>query len=453
MKVAYIILSCEAYLPTRGKAQRDTWLRSVDAYWFLSAKENRDERVLGWDTGDTYDHCVDKYEAFFRTTDIDADWIVFVDDDTFVYPQRLEAYLEQHDPTALYYIGRRLSDSPKDAMSGGAGFVLSRSAYTQVCTLLRTQTLPRISSYSDQMMCHWLKHLEYVHVVTDDRFHWTNATSLEEQDTAFTFHYVCPAQMQSYFNERRMDISILIPTMTPRRALFEQVLAEIRKQASECWRLRTEILWESDNGELTLGQKRNVLMDRCVGKYHCFIDDDDVLAPDYLKSFVPMITSGIDYDCASFVGAYYKGGTFTWPYAGGVPNEGTFLKLFHHSLYYTEWSETPERYIRTISPMNLIKTDIVRQVRYKDIRNTEDHEFSKRLMASGLLKTEFAINPNHPIYHYIDGVKQDRIQWRYSWETPDRLKLWKQPTYDFHSQFRTTPPPQAPLQFLRFSRV
>lgn len=212
-----------------------------------------------------------------------------------------------------------------------------------------------------------------------------------------------------------MDISILIPTMKHREPLFAQVLAEIKKQATQCPQIRTEILWESDNGEMTLGQKRNVLMDRCSGKYHCFIDDDDVLAPDYLKTFVPMIASGIDYDCASFVGAHYRVGQFT--------------KLFHHSMTYSEWAETPERYIRTISPMNLIKTDIVRQVRYKDIRNTEDHEFSKRLMASGLLKTEYEINPNHPIYHYIDGVKADREKWKYEWQG-EYIRLYKPVEFD-----------------------
>lgn len=235
-----------------------------------------------------------------------------------------------------------------------------------------------------------------------------------------------------------MDISILIPTMKPRERLFRQVLAEIQKQAAECPHIRTEILWESDNGELTLGQKRNVLMDRCSGKYHCFIDDDDVLARDYLKTFVPMITSGIDYDCASFVGAHY--------------HMGTFNKLFHHSLKYPEWAETADRYIRTISPMNLIKTDIVRQVRYKDIRNTEDHEFSKRLMASGLLHTEYEINPNYPIYHYVDGVKGDREKWKYEW-VGDRIRLYKEveissfqfPAYAAYSA-------NAPLSFLPFSR-
>lgn len=198
-----------------------------------------------------------------------------------------------------------------------------------------------------------------------------------------------------------MDLSILIPTMKPRERLFRQVLAEVQRQIRETPEIRIEVLWESDNGELTLGQKRNVLMDRCTGRYHCFIDDDDVIARDFIKTFVPMIKSGIDYDCASFVGAHYMGGKFN--------------KLFHHSLEYSTWDERPDRFIRSVSPMNMIKTDIVRQVRYKDIRNTEDSEFSFRLRDSGLLKTEFKIDPNRPIYHYIDGVKQDREEWKYVW--------------------------------------
>ena len=207
-----------------------------------------------------------------------------------------------------------------------------------------------------------------------------------------------------------MDISILIPTLRPRQHLFEEVLAEVKKQIRENPDIKVEVLWESDNGELTLGQKRNVLMDRCSGKYHCFIDDDDVLAPYFLKTFVPMIHGSEDYDCASFVGAHYI--------------RGKFNKLFHHSLEYPEWYELNDRFIRTVSPMNLIRTSIVRQVRYADIRNTEDHEFSKRLMASGLLKTEFKINPDRPIYHYVDGVKEDRHEWKHSWNG-DTLILYK----------------------------
>jgi hypothetical protein len=136
-----------------------------------------------------------------------------------------------------------------------------------------------------------------------------------------------------------------------------------------------------------------------------------VIAPYFVKTFVPMIQSEIDYDCASFLGVHY---------IGGIQN-----KMFYHSLDVPEWHETPERYYRSTSPMNMIKTSIVKQVRYADIRNTEDHEFSKRLMSSGLLRTEFKI-PDRPIYHYVDGVKADRERWNYTWNG-DSLSFYRQP--------------------------
>jgi hypothetical protein len=229
-----------------------------------------------------------------------------------------------------------------------------------------------------------------------------------------------------------MDISILIPTLTSRRPLFDLVLQEVRRQIAEVPEIRVEVLWEEDERELTLGAKRNLLMDRCTGTYHCFIDDDDILAPYFLKSFVPMIQSGIDYDCASFVGAHYERGVFT--------------KLFNHSLFFTEWFETEERYFRSPSPMNMLKTSIVRQVRYKDIRDTEDHEFSIRLVGTGLLKTEFAVDPNRPLYHYVDGVKEDREKWTYTWDG-DYIRLYR-------IRDPTVPPPNPvrPLAFLKLSR-
>lgn len=195
-----------------------------------------------------------------------------------------------------------------------------------------------------------------------------------------------------------MDFSILIPTMNARRGLFLQVLREINRQIKEIKTAKIEVLYESDNGEMTLGAKRNVLISRAKGKYCCFVDDDDVVSPVFLKSFLPMLND--DYDCASLLGAHYV--------------KGEFNKLFYHSMDIPEWSETETRYLRSVSPLNMIKTDICRIVQYADIRNTEDHEFSIRLMQSGLLKKEFK-SPDIPLYHYVDGVKEDREIWRHRW--------------------------------------
>ena len=208
-----------------------------------------------------------------------------------------------------------------------------------------------------------------------------------------------------------MHFSILIATMYPREGMFREVLKEVQRQISELpSHVKAEVLWEVDNGELTLGAKRNILVDRANGKYHCFVDDDDIISPNYLRTFIPMIE--YDYDCASFLGAYY--------------NKGKFEKLFFHSLDIKEWNENDDMFLRCISPMNMIRTDIVRQLRYKDIRNTEDHEFSIRLMQSGLLHKEYKI-PFTPIYHYLDRIKEDRHEWGYTWadDSKTRLSLFK----------------------------
>jgi len=195
-----------------------------------------------------------------------------------------------------------------------------------------------------------------------------------------------------------MDFSILIPTLHSRKNLFDKLLSEVQRQINEIKTAKIEVLYEVDNRELTLGAKRNLLISRAFGKYCCFVDDDDVISPNYLKTFLPMLEE--DYDCASIVGAYY--------------HKGNFIKLFYHSLDVKEWYETYDRYWRSPSPLNMIKTEICKKVQYADIRDTEDHEFSKRLITSGLLQKEYKI-PFQPIYHYVDGIKDDREKWVHSW--------------------------------------
>lgn len=210
-----------------------------------------------------------------------------------------------------------------------------------------------------------------------------------------------------------MDFSILIPTMKSRERLFLQVLTEVQRQISEIKIAKIEVLYESDSGELTLGAKRNLLISRASGKYCCFIDDDDIISPTFIKTFLPMLND--DYDCSSFVGAYY--------------HNGKYIKDFYHSIDIKDWYETEDRFWRSPTPLNMIKTDICRKVQYADIRNTEDYEFSKRLIESDLLKKEYKI-PIIPIYHYVDGVKDTREQWKYRW-IGKYIELYTQVSNDF----------------------
>lgn len=197
-----------------------------------------------------------------------------------------------------------------------------------------------------------------------------------------------------------MDFSILIPTMYSRASVFEKIYKEIHRQITELTNVKIEVLYEIDNGEMTIGKKRNLLVSRANSKYLCFIDDDDIISPVFLKTFLPMLED--DYDCASFVGAYY--------------NNGKFMKLFYHSIDNKKWYESNNCYLRPPSHLNMIKTEIVKQVSYKNIRYREDYEFSMSIIESQLVKKEYKI-PFIPIYHYVDGIKDNRDKWNYIWNS------------------------------------
>jgi len=55
-----------------------------------------------------------------------------------------------------------------------------------------------------------------------------------------------------------------------------------------------EFLYELDNGERTSGQKRQILMERALGEYVCFVDDDDDVYQSYIDRIFEGIEKGVD---------------------------------------------------------------------------------------------------------------------------------------------------------------
>jgi hypothetical protein len=192
MKICYVILTCELYLETRCKWVRDTWLKSIaphDEYVFLSAMPRPESHVVGWNTPDTYEGCAEKYTSFLKHAEIAADWYVFVDDDTFVFPTRLRTFLASLDSSTYNYAGKLL-DGPIPTMSGGAGFALSRSLFSHFQTYVRTHRFVPSTHYSDVTIG------ELVQRTPGTLYTWNRAFNshphFKEGDvrTAITFHYV-----------------------------------------------------------------------------------------------------------------------------------------------------------------------------------------------------------------------------------------------------------------------
>jgi hypothetical protein len=207
-----------------------------------------------------------------------------------------------------------------------------------------------------------------------------------------------------YLKEFSYDISILIPTMKKRRFCRNLLIKNIEEQIKKT-KLKVELVVFEEQ-KLTIGRKREQMIHECNGKYCAFIDDDDIISQNYLKSFEPMFEEGYNYDCSSLWGSYYSN------------NE--FMKTMHHSIQYSSWKEDEKTYYRNPNHLNLILSSICRQVGYENQKG-EDYNFSKKLLTLNLCKNEY--NNSNCNYFYVDNVKDIRNNFNYFVNELDNWKL------------------------------
>lgn len=193
MRIVYVVLTCKAYLATRCRWMRETWMPHVseeDRILFLSGAADPSQDVVGWDTPDGYDGCPLKIWTFVREMPLeDADWVVLVDDDTFVFPDRLRACLTEYDASLPTWVGKYLG-GPIPTMSGGAGIALSRSLYALLRAYLLTTPAVFENIHGDVELGRWIMAIPETQTVHHTAFnshsHWEEGNP----QTAITFHYV-----------------------------------------------------------------------------------------------------------------------------------------------------------------------------------------------------------------------------------------------------------------------
>lgn len=98
-------------------------------------------------------------------------------------------------------------------------------------------------------------------------------------------------------------LSILIPTIPERKNRFDILYSELIRQKTEFLRFHwtigsVEILVNDSprflDGGLSIGKKREALVKGASGKYICFLDDDESIAPNYLESLMRLCSEGND---------------------------------------------------------------------------------------------------------------------------------------------------------------
>jgi Fringe-like len=204
MSICYIILTCELYIPTRAKYLLETSLKNVNPndIYFLSCKSSQ-PNVYGWNTADNYESCPLKYVRFFQNMKLDYDWYYFMDDDTFVFPNRLSTFLQQYNKNDRLYIGNRCTHVEYHLyMSGGAGFLLTKSVYFELIDYIKSKNDHELITerYGDYLMGIWLSNIPNKKIVSIDLFKMIRHENDEELINFISFHYLKTKEHYDFYN-------------------------------------------------------------------------------------------------------------------------------------------------------------------------------------------------------------------------------------------------------------
>ena len=177
-------------------------------------------------------------------------------------------------------------------------------------------------------------------------------------------------------------LSILICSIEGRDKVLRRLLNILRPQKTKA----VEIIVEKDNCEITTGAKRNVLLHRARGEYVAFVDDDDMVADDYVAKILQATKN--NPDCVGLEGLMTR-----------VKKGREIKNKFIHSLQYPYWYQEKGVYYRCPNHLNPVKRELALQVGYLDVTVQEDLDYSTRLRP--LLKTEEYITGT--MYFYLAG--------------------------------------------------
>jgi hypothetical protein len=237
INIKFIVLSCDKYLNSRCKAQRDSFLKNEKRIFLTDSSSFNGDDIIGYDTPQNYEGIQDKYISFFKNYSFDdSDYFFCIDDDTFVNLKNLNkltlpdsnipfclhriCYLDQDAKDyhgnftgyPLYKITGVETQLPLMYPSGGSGFILSKSACLNIQNFLNSTAdseIPR-SAHGDVSIGFWMRSAK-VSLIQTDLFWFDMPEKLynhpfvdfgtEDESKSITFHYVSEDNMFVLNNE------------------------------------------------------------------------------------------------------------------------------------------------------------------------------------------------------------------------------------------------------------
>lgn len=194
-----------------------------------------------------------------------------------------------------------------------------------------------------------------------------------------------------------MKLAILIPTIEGREAMLDRLMDVLNPQLNKYGGDVGVIKFKDKVGDHTIGAKRNSLTSTAIAEgatHRAFIDDDDLVSPDYLDLNMPGVYQ--NFDCNSLVGIYSLNG-----------KTNPAKHIFIHSLKYDHWYEDHQYYYRNPNHLNVVSLAKCGHILFPESNFGEDGQWSERIHTAGCLKNEYEITK--PFYYYLSRTKHDGI--------------------------------------------
>lgn len=181
-----------------------------------------------------------------------------------------------------------------------------------------------------------------------------------------------------------MKLSILIATVNEREQMFAQLKQEFARQIMFDYKDQVELISISDDKELSIGSKRQQLLEKATGDWIVFFDDDDWPYKYYVHEIMQAILTYKDIDCIGI-------NVF-------MTTDGKRPQKCCHRLLYPVWQDNKDGwdYVRNITHFNPVRREFALTTGFKDMRFGEDKDYSDRLFP--LLTKEHYIEL--PLFHY-----------------------------------------------------
>jgi glycosyltransferase involved in cell wall biosynthesis len=148
-----------------------------------------------------------------------------------------------------------------------------------------------------------------------------------------------------------------------------------------------EMLYLGDNKKRSIGRKRNDLLALAQGEYVVFVDDDDILSPNFVQSIYEALDGSdcIIYNVACSI------------------NKGVY-KMVYYDKGYRKDRNFINHYERLPNHLMVVKREIARSVGFKDLSFGEDALYAKEL--KNKLHTQRKIKEILYYYNFCDNTSE-----------------------------------------------